>query len=303
MKVQRPPPRPWAATGPCRPAPPRASRNPVEPGAWGEHVLESELRPAAGATHQSRAQSRSREDAAQLTQAPHSQHRVRPSLRAAHFPWLNAEGKREKPKTAAATQGHPCCPEGPAEPTSEDTEPQEGEGPSRPDGAGRQGTPPWPQARPAEGRRAGGRGSAPRGKSSRCALCPGAERALCPHAQGPNPGVVAPGACPPQRWGPRAPAPPPTVQACLARPHPGLSGHIQDQSAGDTAAPPHSDSTLTQPGSARWKHRSAHVALQPPGSLCTAHPPGSQLCPPCRLTHRGLHRPAHLPRGPHQQPA
>lgn len=111
VKVQRPPPRPWAATGPCRPAPPRASRNPVEPGAWGEHVLESEPAPRLGPPISPGAQSR----VGRMQPSPprpHSQHRVRPSLRAAHIPWLNVEGKREKPKTAAATQGHPCCPEG-----------------------------------------------------------------------------------------------------------------------------------------------------------------------------------------------
>lgn len=111
VKVQRPPPRPWAATGPRRSAPPRASRSPHRPGARGEHVPESERTPRLGPPSRPGAQS-------QVGRtwpgppSPHNQHGVRPSLHAAHIPWLNVEGKREKPRTAAATQGHLCCPEG-----------------------------------------------------------------------------------------------------------------------------------------------------------------------------------------------
>lgn len=102
----------------------------------------------------------------------------------------------------------------------------------------------------------------------------------------------------PQRWGPRVPALPPTVQAWH-----GLTLGSRDTSRtsrqGTQQHSPHSDSTLTQPGSARWKHRfSAHVALQPPGSLCTAHPPGSQLCPPCRLTTQGAPQASTSTQGP-----
>lgn len=88
-------PRPWAATGPCRPAPPRASRNPVEPGAWGEHVLESEPALRLGPPISPGAQSRVGRTQPSSPRALHSQHRVRPTCVRLHFPWLNVEGKRE----------------------------------------------------------------------------------------------------------------------------------------------------------------------------------------------------------------
>lgn len=55
------------------------------------------------------------------------------------------------------------------------------------------------------------------------------------------PPLQAPGACPaPSAGDPLGTEGPSTAThgAGLARPHPGLSGHIQDQSAGDTAALP-----------------------------------------------------------------
>lgn len=57
VKVQRPPPRPWAATGPRRSAPPRASCSPHRPGARGEHVPESERTPQLGPPSRPGAQS------------------------------------------------------------------------------------------------------------------------------------------------------------------------------------------------------------------------------------------------------
>lgn len=105
---------------PHRPAPPRASCGPDGPGARGEHIPESERAPQSGPPTSPGAGQNRVGRARPGPPRPRSQHGVWPSLRAAHVPWLNIEGRREKPGQQLPPKGTPAAQKGPAEPTSEE---------------------------------------------------------------------------------------------------------------------------------------------------------------------------------------